>query len=234
MLSLELVDEVVHHAVVEVLATEVSVSGGGLDLEDALLNRQDGDIKGAATKIEDEDIALLRSLLLVQTVRNGSRGGLVDDPSLYNHNDSSVAKFICVLFVNYISPHNIKTSNDPSVLGGLSLRVVEVSRDGDDGVLDVSAQVGLGRLLHLGQHHRAALLGGKRLLLVLVLNPQLRAPTLTINENIFPFCIYENTRCHLTTSKGQCFMSAWTELSSHLRPISRLASKMVLVGLIAT
>ena len=81
MLSLELVDEVVHHAVVEVLAAEVSVSGGGLDLEDALLNRQDGDIKGATTKIEDEDIALLRSLLLVQTVRNSSRGGLVDDPS---------------------------------------------------------------------------------------------------------------------------------------------------------
>ena len=81
MLSLELVDEVVHHAVVEVLAAEVSVSGGGLDLEDALLNRQDRDIKGATTKIEDEDIALLRSLLLVQTVRNGSRGGLVDDPS---------------------------------------------------------------------------------------------------------------------------------------------------------
>ena len=87
MLPLELGHEVVDHPVVEVLATEVSVSGSGLDLEDALLNRQDGDIKGAATKIEDENIALLRSLLLVQTVRNGSRSGLVDDPSLYNHNN---------------------------------------------------------------------------------------------------------------------------------------------------
>ena len=87
MLPLELVDKVVDHAVVEIFSTQMGVASGGLDLEDALLNRQDGDIKGAATKIEDENIALLRSLLLVQTVRNGSRSGLVDDPSLYNHNN---------------------------------------------------------------------------------------------------------------------------------------------------
>ncbi|TVU19701.1 hypothetical protein EJB05_35868, partial [Eragrostis curvula] len=40
VLPLELLDEVVHHAVVEVLTTEVSVTGSGLDLEDALLDGQ--------------------------------------------------------------------------------------------------------------------------------------------------------------------------------------------------
>ena len=36
------------------------------------------------------------------------------------------------------------------------------------------------------------------------------------------------------TVKGQCFMSACTVLSANFRPISRFASKMVLVGLMAT
>merc|ERR1711963_161265 len=36
------------------------------------------------------------------------------------------------------------------------------------------------------------------------------------------------------TLNGQCFMSDWTVGSSNLRPISLLASKMVLVGLMAT
>ena len=36
------------------------------------------------------------------------------------------------------------------------------------------------------------------------------------------------------TVKGQCFMSDWTVASLNLRPINRLASKMVLEGLMAT
>jgi hypothetical protein len=37
-LAIELLEEVVHEAVVEVLTTQVSITGGGLDLEDTLLN----------------------------------------------------------------------------------------------------------------------------------------------------------------------------------------------------
>ena len=46
---------------------------------------------------------------------------------------------------------NIETSNLPSILGGLSLRVIEVGRDSDDCVLGVGAEVSLSCFLHLGQ-----------------------------------------------------------------------------------
>merc|ERR1711963_582899 len=62
VLPLELVDEMVDHPVVEVLTSQVSVSSGGLDLEDA------------AAEIEDQDVALGGAPLLVQTVSDGGRG----------------------------------------------------------------------------------------------------------------------------------------------------------------
>merc|ERR1719313_1542991 len=57
-LALELRAEVVEEAVVEVLPAEVGVAGGGLDLEDALLDGQQGDVEGPALEVEDDDVAL--------------------------------------------------------------------------------------------------------------------------------------------------------------------------------
>ena len=128
VLALELVDEVVDETVVEVLTTQVSVTSSGLDLEDTLLNGQEGDIESTTTKIEDEDVALTLGLL-VETVGDGSSSGLVDDTE------------------------DVETSNETSVLGGLTLRVVEVGGDSDDSVVDGATEVGLGSLPHLGQDH---------------------------------------------------------------------------------
>merc|ERR1719452_327630 len=79
VLPLELVDEVVDHPVVEVLSSKMGVTSGRLDLKDALLDGQDGHIKGATSEIEDENVALSGSFLLVQTIGNGGSSGLVDD-----------------------------------------------------------------------------------------------------------------------------------------------------------
>merc|ERR1740124_484110 len=44
-------------SVVEIFATEMGVPVGGLDLEDTILNGEEGHIESATTEIEDEDVA---------------------------------------------------------------------------------------------------------------------------------------------------------------------------------
>jgi len=134
---------VVDEAVIEVLATQVGVSGGGLDLEDTLLNGQERDIESATTEIEDQDVALALNLL-VKTVSDGSSRGFVDNSE------------------------NVQAGNETSILGGLALSVVEVGRDGDDSVVDCATEVGLSGLAHLGQNHGGDLLRCEGLRLSLV------------------------------------------------------------------
>lgn len=74
----EFIYEVVNESVVEVLTTQVSVTGGGLDLEDTLLDGQERNIEGTTTEIEDQNVALTLGLL-VKSVGDGSSRGLVDD-----------------------------------------------------------------------------------------------------------------------------------------------------------
>ena len=71
-------------------------------------------------------------------------------------------------------PHDVHLGDGASVLGGLTLSVVEVRRNGDHGVLDIFAEVSLSGLLHLQQHHGADLLRGERLPLALDLNLDVR------------------------------------------------------------
>jgi hypothetical protein len=58
----------------------MGVPGRGFDLEDALLNGQNRNVKRSAAQVENENVALAGgALLLVQAVGDGGGGGLVDN-----------------------------------------------------------------------------------------------------------------------------------------------------------
>lgn len=61
-LALELGNEVVDHAIVKVFAAQVSVARCGLDLKDAVLNGQDGDVERSASEVKDEHVPLAANL----------------------------------------------------------------------------------------------------------------------------------------------------------------------------
>ena len=133
VVGLELVGHPVDDALVPVVAAQVVVARGGEHLEHAVGEVQDGDVEGAAAQVEHEDA--LVGAALVEAVGERRGGGLVDDAL------------------------DVQAGDLAGVLGGLALGVVEVGRDGDDGVGDGLAEVLLGVGLHLLQDHRADLLG---------------------------------------------------------------------------
>ena len=130
---LELADQVLHDALVEVVAAQTVVAGGGQNLDDAVVDLQDGHIEGAAAQVVDHD---LLGLLLIHAVGQSGGGGLVDDTL------------------------HVQTGDLAGVLGGLTLGVGEVGGDGDDRLGDGLAQIGLGVALQLLQDHGADLLRG--------------------------------------------------------------------------
>ena len=134
LVSLELVGEPVDDALIPVIATEMVVTVGGEDLEDTIPKLEDGDIEGAATEVEDED-TLIRAGL-VKTIGEGCSRGLVDDAL------------------------DLEACDLARVLGCLTLRVVEVCRHGDDGLVDLLAKIFLSVSLELLQDHGRDLLGG--------------------------------------------------------------------------
>ncbi len=127
---------------IEILTTQVGVTVGRLDLKDTVLDLQDGDIEGTTAKIVDSDNAVS---LLLKTVGQSSSGRLVDDTK------------------------NVQTGNLTSILGALTLSIVEVGRDSDDGVLDGLGEVSLSSLLHFVEDEATNLRGG--VLLVASRNP---------------------------------------------------------------
>ncbi|KAI8429449.1 hypothetical protein MSG28_000089 [Choristoneura fumiferana] len=104
-------DEVLHHALVEVLASKMGVSVGGYHLEHAVVDGQKRHVEGTAAKIEYQHVLL--SVTFVESVGDGGGGGLVDDT------------------------HDVEPGDDSGVFGGLPLGVVEVSGDGNDGMGDL-------------------------------------------------------------------------------------------------
>ena len=64
--------------IIEIFTTEMGVTIGGLDLEDTILNGEEGDIESATTEIEDKNV-LLTLTLFVETISDSGGGGLVDN-----------------------------------------------------------------------------------------------------------------------------------------------------------
>ena len=131
LIALELADDPVHDALVEVVAAQVRVAVGGLHLELAravhVVQLEDGDVVGTAAEIEHGDLLVL---LLVEAVGERGRRGLVDDAQ------------------------HVEAGNFAGVLRGLTLGIVEVGGHGDDRLRDRLAEVVLRRLLHLLEDHR--------------------------------------------------------------------------------
>ncbi len=138
VLLLELLGEPVDDGVVHVRPAQVGVPGGGLHLKDPLADLQDGDVKGPASQVKDEDGLVP---LLVQAVGQSGGGGLVDDAQ------------------------DLKPRDPAGVGRGLPLGVVEVGGHGDHRLGDLFPEL-LGGVLHqLAEDHGADLLGGVELAL---------------------------------------------------------------------
>jgi hypothetical protein len=78
-LLLEVSHAVLDDFVVEIFTTEMSVTVGGLDLENTFVNSEEGDIESATTEIEDENVLLTLTTLLVEAVSDSGGGGFVND-----------------------------------------------------------------------------------------------------------------------------------------------------------
>ena len=81
-------------ALVEVVAAQMGVTGGGQNLNDAVADLQNGYIEGAAAQVVDHDLLVL---FLIDAVSQSGCGGLVDDTL------------------------DIQTGNLTGILGGLTL-----------------------------------------------------------------------------------------------------------------
>jgi hypothetical protein len=177
----------------------VGVTSGGLDSEDAALDVEEGDIEGTTTEVVDKNVALLVGLAGTETVSDSGGGRLVDDTE------------------------DVEASDGTGVLGGLPLVVVEVGGDGDDGLLDLLGELGLGNLLHLWPIVRSCPISCEF--------DSLRTLTrimaeISWGEKVFSSPRYSTWTLGLplssTTLKGQDSMSFLTVGSSNLRPMRRL------------
>jgi hypothetical protein len=62
VLALELLSEVGHESVIEIFTSQVSITSGGLDFEDTILNGQKRHIECTTSQIEDENVLFASSL----------------------------------------------------------------------------------------------------------------------------------------------------------------------------
>ena len=124
---LEAVDEPIHDSLIKVIAAKVRVAVGGLYLHDAAANFEHGNIERATAQVIHGDRFVG---LLVESICQRGRRRFVD-----NADDFEARDFACLL-------------------GRLPLRVVEVRRNGDDGLGHFFAQEIFRGCFQLAENHR--------------------------------------------------------------------------------
>lgn len=92
-----------HNTVVKVFTAKVSVTSGCEDFEHAVVNGEKGHIEGTTAQIVDDNLTF--AALLVKSVGDSGSCRFVDDSQ------------------------NVETGDGASILGCLTLSVVEVGRD---------------------------------------------------------------------------------------------------------
>ena len=123
---LEFVNHPVHNLFIKVIAAQMGITIGGLYLEYAVADIQDGYIESAAAKVINHDGVVVG---LVNAIGQGCGSRLVNDTQ------------------------NIKACDLACVLGCLTLAVVEICRNGDNCLGYGFAQVSFGVSLQLLQDH---------------------------------------------------------------------------------
>merc|ERR1719336_1146003 len=129
ILALEVLQAEIDDPVVKIFPAEMGISGSGLDLENPIFDRQQRHIESTASHVVNQNIPF-STALLVQAIRNRCSCWLVNDAQDVHPRDRA------------------------SILGGLTLGIVEVGRHSDDCIVDFASQVRLCGLLHLEQDHR--------------------------------------------------------------------------------
>ena len=122
LLFLELARKIFDQTHVEVFAAKEGVAVRRLHLEHAVADLEHGHVEGASAEVIDRDRA---GFLLVETIGERGRSRLVDDAKHFEAGDLA------------------------GVLGRLTLGVVEIRGNRYDRLGHRTAEIGLGRLLHL-------------------------------------------------------------------------------------
>ena len=123
--------QVIHDALIEVIAAQAVVAGGSQHFNNTIVDVQDGHVESAAAQVIDHD---LLGFFFIHTISQSGSGGFVDDTL------------------------DFQTSDLACVLGGLTLSIGEVCRNRDDCFGDGLAQISFSIALQLLQDHCADLL----------------------------------------------------------------------------
>mmetsp|Transcript_8364 Transcript_8364/g.15160 ORF Transcript_8364/g.15160 Transcript_8364/m.15160 type:complete len:126 (-) Transcript_8364:94-471(-) len=113
----------------------MSISRSGSNFKDAMINTEKRDIKRTTTKVKNENIFLV--ILFIKSISNGSSSRLIND-TIY-----------------------LKPSNFTCILGCLSLCIIEIGRNCNDGMLDLLSKIAFRSLFHFAQNHPTNLFGSK-------------------------------------------------------------------------